>query len=109
MVKRYFPAVCQPDNFTIYGRMREAESKEWGPEGGEWVSASDYDALAVRLAEAERLLDDAAEEFQLQHDPEDCIAMRNRILAFLRATASASVGKHDCPSCGCDAPKAIPE
>jgi hypothetical protein len=51
------------------------------------------DALAARLAEAERLLDDAAEEFQLQHDPEDCIAMRNRILAFLRATASASAAQ----------------
>ncbi len=69
------------------------------------------EALQARLAEAERLLDDAAEEFQLQHDPEDCIAMRNRILAFLRPTASADASpdlmQHCCPSCGQPSGKGI--
>ncbi len=32
-----------------------------------------------------------------------------RFDSLLTTSASASVGKHDCPSCGCDAPKAIPE
>lgn len=56
-------------------------------DGVETVTLSDYDALAARLAEAERLLRDER-EFSLR----DRAAWYDDVRAFLRATDSASYG-----------------
>lgn len=58
------------------------------PEG--YVSGSDYDALAARLAQAERLLREADEQIGLQ-DAYINYSVKDRIDAFLRTADSASV------------------
>jgi hypothetical protein len=53
MVKRYIPGVCQPDNYNIYGRMRDPETMEFAPLdiGGKWVREEDYDAVVALVRE----------------------------------------------------------
>jgi len=96
-VKRCYPAVYQPDNFNIEGRMRDAD----------WVSAFDYDALAAELAacraENERLIDAQSREGRhalrvenerLRELLADCDTMLVGY-SHLRATISEALGLGD--------------
>lgn len=59
-----------------------------------WVEAEEYDALAARLAEAERLLQVIASPWPSEMLTDGSVIvsqkMRDEIRAFLRPTASAS-------------------